>query len=148
MEKDSENAVKRSEQSTLCNSGTTFLKANTSLRPAQTAWANSNMRSKNFVNENYYYLLFKEGFQKTETLNSYFIASRAVDLTDTCFNFGIFEVSVGGGIKTVPLFNSRGASFEYWDRIRPIVEIPLENIKIDMNCKGSSPETALKLMKK
>lgn len=143
MEKGS--GIERSEQSTLCNVSDTYLKANSNLNPMQTGWSNSNMKAYNFSNDNYYYLLFKEGFQEKETLMSYFLASRAIDLNDNYINFGIFEVSMGKEIQTTALFNSRGATLEYWDRIRPIVEIPVENITLDRNADGLTPETAWKI---
>lgn len=124
IEKEEGSGISRSEQSTLCNANTAFLKAENTLSPVQTAWRNSNMTGKNFIDERYYYLIFKESFEKTETLMSYFVASRAVDLTESCANFGIFEVSMGNSIEMAVLFNSRGASLEYWDRIRPVIEIP------------------------
>lgn len=89
-------------------------------------------------------MIFKEGFDSKETLNSYFLASRAVDLEETKVNFGIFEVSMGKAIGTNDLFNSIGGSLSYWNRIRPVVEIPRENIKIDKTNDGLTKETALK----
>lgn len=148
IEKEEGSGITRSEQSTLCNSNTAFLKAESTLAPAQTAWRSSNMRGKNFIDERYYYLIFKDGFEKTETLMSYFVASRAVDLTESCANFGIFEVSMGNSIEMAALFNSRGASLEYWDRIRPVVEIPLEKVNIERSSEGDSKDTAWKIMRK
>ena len=55
---------------------------------------------------------------------------------------------MGKGVKTNTLFNSRGGSMEYWDRIRPVVEIPVENIKIDKAHDGMSKDSALIIEKK
>ena len=140
--------IGRSEQSTLsCNINSTYKVAKMTLNAMQTGWENSDFTEKNFINENYYYLIFKEAFNKIETLNSYFLASRAVNLSENCAEFGIFEVSLGNSIKTKTLFNSRGSGFGYWDRIRPVVEIPRENVTINKVNDGLSPETALKLEK-
>lgn len=111
----------------------------------QTAWNNSKLDKSNFINPNYYYMIFKERFSDVETLMSYFLASRSVDLGENHINFGIFEVSMGNNIKTNTLFNSRGAGLEYWDRIRPVVEIPIQNIKIEKENDGMMPETAWKI---
>lgn len=139
--------IEKNEQSVLCNT-TTYKIAKMTLNVVQTGWENSKLAEKNFIDPNYYYLIFKDGFNKTETLNSYFLASRAVDLSEDCAEFGIFEVSLGNSIKTTFLFNSRGSGISYWDRIRPIVEIPRENVRINKVNDGLSPETALKLEKK
>lgn len=114
----------------------------------QTAWNNTKISKKNFKNQNYYYMIFKEGYSEVETLMSYFLATRSVDLLENHINFGIFEVSMGDNIKTNTLFNSRGASLEYWDRIRPIVEIPRENIKIENQNDGVTKESAWKIIQK
>lgn len=142
-----EEGIQRSNQNTLCNVNSTYLKANTSLSAAQTAWSNSNMTLENFVDENYYYMVFNEGFNKRETLMSYFLASRAVDLTESVINFDVFEVSMGKSIQTNTLFNSRGGSLEYWDRVRPIVEIPLNKISIDRLTDGMTQENAWEIRK-
>ena len=140
-----ENGIKSSGQEKLYIDGEGYRKAKTSFTPMQTAWDNNSLNKGNFVNPNYYYLIFKEGFSEVETLMSYFLASRSVDLAENHVNFGVFEVSMGSKIKTNTLFNSRGANLEYWDRIRPIVEIPMENIKIDKQNDGMLPETAWKI---
>ena len=131
----------------MCNIGTTYNKAQMTLNAMQTGWENSKLTEKSFIDENYYYLIFKDGFNKIETLNSYFLASRSVNLSEDCAEFGIFEVSLGNTIKTKALFNSRGSGLGYWDRVRPIVEIPRENVRINKINDGLSPETALKLEK-
>ncbi len=113
----------------------------------QTAWKSFKVNNNNFVNSNYYYMIFKEGFDMKESLSSYFLASRAVDLEETKVNFGIFEVSMGKTIGTNSLFNSIGGSLSYWNRIRPVVEIPKENVKIDKTNDGLSKETPLKFEK-
>lgn len=77
---------------------------------------------------------------------SYFLASRAVDLERKQADFSIFEISMGKTIKTNPLFNSRGGSLEYWNRIRPVVEIDKNAVILDRTNAGTSPETAWKLM--
>lgn len=92
-------------------------------------------------------MIFKEGFEAKETLNSYFLASRAVDLEENKVNFGIFEVSMGKRVKANSLFNSIGGSLSYWNRIRPVVEIPRENVKIDKTNDGLTKETTFKLEK-
>ena len=146
IEIENEEKIQRSEQKELiCEK---YLKAQNVINPTQTAWINSRLKSKNFINQNYYYLIFKEGFQETETLMSYFLASRAVDLEENYINFDVFEVSMGKDVKTNTLFNSRGGSLEYWNRIRPVVEIPLENIKLDKTTDGMTAETAWKIEKK
>ncbi len=137
--------IVRSEQSVLCNTSNAYKIAKMTLSVIQTGWKNPNFTEKNFTNGNYYYLIFKDGFDKTETLNSYFLASRSVDLGEDCAEFGIFEVSLGNSVKTKTLFNSRGSGLRYWDRVRPIVEIPRKNVRINKINDGLSPETALKL---
>ena len=137
--------IQKSEQSILYSEKETFLKANEIINPLQTAWANSDWSKANFVHENYYYMIFKEKFQSIDTLRSYFLASRSIDLAENHVNFGIFEVSMGNSIQTNPLYNSRGGSLEYWDRIRPVVEIPMENIEIDKTSDGMSHENAWKI---
>ncbi|MCI8620883.1 MAG: hypothetical protein HFJ50_03685 [Clostridia bacterium] len=46
------------------------------------------------------------------------------------------------------MFNSRGASLEYWDRIRPIIEIPMERIIIKQEGDGMSANDEWKILKK
>lgn len=113
----------------------------------QTGWNNTKLSKRNFKNPNHYYMIFKEGNSEVETLMSYYLATRSVDLLENHINFGIFEVSMGDNIKTNTLFNSRGASLEYWDRIRPIVEIPMGNIKIENQNDGLTKEKAWKIIK-
>jgi len=139
-----EEGIGRSEQNTLCNANAKYKKANKTIKPTQTAWSNSNIKEKNFIRNEYYDLIFKNG---DEELTSYFLASRAVDLEESHINYGMFEVSMGKSINTNPLFNSRGASLEYWDRIRPVVEIQMDGITLDKTTDGETPETALKLIK-
>lgn len=127
-----ENGINRSMQYETYRGNSTYLKAKSKIMPMQTAWNNLELKCRNFINENYYYMLFRDGFSEKETLKSYFLASRAVDLEENCANFGIFEVSLGKYIKTNPLFNSRGGSLEYWDRIRPVVEIPIKNFELEI----------------
>lgn len=140
--------IQRSSQGTMCNADSTYQKANTSMKMVQTAWSNSKLKANNFTDEAYYYMIFKNGKNSIETQTSYFLASRGVDLDAQVANFSIFEVSMGKTIQTNTLFNSRGGSLEYWDRIRPVVEIPRDNIKIDQTNDGLSKETALEIIKK
>lgn len=139
--------IQRSKQTTLCNSRDTYKKANEKLNPMQTAWNNSKISSNNFINNNYYYMIFKEGFDVKESLSSYFLASRAVDLNEKYVSFGVFEVSMGKRIGISNLFNSIGGSSSYWNRIRPMVEIPKEKVKIDKTNDGLSKETSFKFEK-
>lgn len=111
----------------------------------QTAWKSSKINSKNFINNNYYYMLFKEGFDVKESLSSYFLASRSVDLNERYVSFGVFEVSMGKRVGTNDLFNSIGGSLSYWNRIRPVVELPRENIKIDKTNDGLTKDATLKI---
>jgi hypothetical protein len=90
-----EKGIKRSNQDELYGGKQNYLKAENTLSPIQTAWNNTRLTEKNFVNPNYYYLIFKEGFSNVETLMSYYLASRSVDLTENHINFGMFEVSMG-----------------------------------------------------
>lgn len=138
----------RSTQSRLYEAKEDYLKAENTLYPLQTAWKKSKMGVRNFVHETYYYMIFKEGFNDMEDLMSYFLASRSIDLNENNIGFGIFEVGVGNNIQTNTLFNSRGGSLEYWNRIRPMVEIPLDNIKIDRTTDGNSNENAWKIERK
>lgn len=87
------------------------------------------MTNSNFVKNQYYDLIFRD--ENKEKLTSYFLASRAVELEENHVNFGIFEVSMGKTIRVNPLFNSRGASLEYWDRVRPMVEISRDRVLIE-----------------
>lgn len=140
-----ESGIGRSTQNRLYDAKEDYLKAESTLYPMQTTWKKSKMSSKNFINEAYYYMIFKDAFNDKEDLMSYFLASRSVDLNENNIGFGIFEVGVGNGIQTNTLFNSRGGSLEYWDRIRPMVEIPLDNIEIDRTSDGKTKESAWKI---
>lgn len=135
--------IERSKQNTLCNASYTYKKALFSIKPMQTAWANSELSSLNFIQEEYYNLIFKD--TNNERLLSYFLSSRGVDLEENYANFGIFEVSLGKTIKTNSLFNTRGGSLEYWDRIRPVIEIAMDSITLDKTKDGYTPETAWKI---
>lgn len=135
--------IGKSEQTKFYTDKENYIKAKSCLNPMQTAWENGRLEERNFVNPNYYYMIFKDGFEDGEGLMSYYLASRAVDLNDSHIEYGIFEVSMGRSIKTNKLFNSRGASIEYWDRIRPIVEIPLEGIRINRENDGMTKDAAI-----
>ena len=140
--------IGRSEQNELFDLNKTYLKAENSLNPLQTAWDKYKMNTKNFVHEKYYYMIFRDGVSEKEELMSYFIASRAVNLNENNVQFELFEVGMGSTIKTNTLFNSRGGSLEYWDRVRPIVEIPINNIRIEKVNDGLTKDTAWKIESK
>ena len=61
----------------------------------QTGWNNTKLSKRNFKNPNHYYMIFKEGNSEVETLMSYYLATRSVDLLENHINFGIFEVKIG-----------------------------------------------------
>ena len=144
-----EEGLKRSEQDSLFGASKTYLKAENSLNPLQTAWTKNKLSAKNFINEKYYDLIFKEdNSDKKDDLMSYFLASRAVNLNENNVQFDIFEVSMGSSIKTSTLFNSLGGSIEYWDRIRPMVEISMECINIDNSSDGLTKDTSWKIEKR
>ncbi|MCI8393212.1 MAG: hypothetical protein HFJ24_05475 [Clostridia bacterium] len=139
--------IGKSEQIDFYTGKESYIKAEKALNPMQTAWTNGRLEERNFINPNYYNMIFKDGFDHGEALISYYLASRAVDLNDSHIEYGIFEVSMGRNIKVNELFNSRGASIEYWDRIRPVVEIPLEGIRLNRTNDGMTKDTAI-LMEK
>ncbi len=143
-----EEGIERSFQNSLYEINQNYLKADEKLNPLQTAWTKTKMSEKNFTHSNYYYLIFKNGFDNKDGLMSYFLASRAVDLNENNIDYDIFEVSSGNKIHTNTVFNSRGGSLEYWDRLRPMVEIPLEEIVINSKNNGMTKDTAWVIEKK
>lgn len=143
--KETENGITRSTQNRLYEAKEDYSKAENTLYPLQTAWKKSKMSIRNFKNEAYYYMIFKNGFNDKEELMSYFLASRGIDLNENNISFGIFEVGIGRVVQTNTLFNSRGGSLEYWNRIRPMIEIPLDNIEIDRTSDGKTKESAWKI---
>ncbi len=127
---DDQYGIKRSEQSTLCNVDSTYKKANKIIDATQTAWSNSNMKILNFLNEKQYEMIFKQGDNDKEMLISYFLASRAVNLGENYIGYGMFKVNKGYGISSSNIFSSNGGGITSWDRIRPMVEIPIENFDL------------------
>lgn len=146
-EEENTEGIGKSEQIKFYTENEGFSKAEKVLNPMQTAWTNGKLEDRNFINQNYYNIIFKNSLENGEALMSYYLASRAVELNDSHIEYGIFEVSMGRNIKVNELFNSRGASIEYWDRIRPVVEIPLEKIRINVENDGRTKDTAI-LMEK
>lgn len=134
--------INKSEQNDLIYEKIAYLKAEKSLNPMQTSWTKSKMNEKNFTSEKYYQMLFRDMDNELEELMSYFLASRGVNLNENHAQFGLFEVGMGSTIKTNTVFNSLGGSLEYWDRIRPMVEIPINNIRIDRSNDGLTKDTA------
>ncbi len=117
-----ETGLQKSEQETLSNITDTYQKAEKTIKPMQTAWKNGNLKEENYILPEYHKMLY--------TNYSYHLASRAIDLKEDYINFGLFELTLGKTIQTTTLFNSRGGTQSSWNRIRPIVEIPRENIEL------------------
>lgn len=140
--------IQRSVQDDLIDNNKAFMKAKNSINPLQTAWTKSKMSAKNFIDKNYYYMIFKDGNSEKDEVMSYFLASRAINLHENNAQFSLFEVSMGSTIRTNSLFNSLGGSIEYWDRIRPMVEIPIDGVRVEKINDGLTKDTAWKIEKK
>ena len=107
-----------------------YTTASQSIHPYQTTWIANFVRSNfkalnNNTSDTYYKLLISDDLS---SYDSYWIATRSIDLKNNECNFNIENIGMGKlGVST--LYTSSGNKYAVSLKLRPIVSMPLDNLE-------------------